>query len=48
VVINFGSDTVDCTHPLLVGTVEVASDGAGEGSSFAAVLGPDQALILRP
>jgi len=48
VVINFGSDTVDCTHPLLVGTVEVASDGAGEGSPFAAVLGPDQALILRP
>ena len=29
-------------------TVEVASDGAGEGQRFAATLGPDQAVILRP
>jgi alpha-glucosidase len=29
-------------------TVEVASDGTGEGDRFTGVLGPNQALILRP
>jgi alpha-glucosidase len=28
--------------------IEVASDGIGEGESFAGRLGPDQALLLRP
>jgi alpha-glucosidase len=28
--------------------VEVSSDGAGEGEAYAASLGPDRALILRP
>ncbi|MEN8181125.1 MAG: alpha-amylase family glycosyl hydrolase [Myxococcota bacterium] len=34
--------------PAFAGRVEVASDGAGEGRSFAGTLGPDQALVLRP
>jgi alpha-glucosidase len=29
-------------------TVEVASDGAGEGAVFGGVLRPDQAVVLRP
>jgi alpha-glucosidase len=29
-------------------SVEVASDGAGEGAPFAGRLGPDQAVVLRP
>jgi alpha-glucosidase len=30
------------------GTVEVASDGTGEGATFSGVLGPDTAVVLRP
>jgi len=29
-------------------TIEVASDGAGEGDPYRGALGPDQALVLRP
>src|SRR5690606_11971133 len=32
----------------LTGTVEVASDGAGEGGPFAGTLPPDTAVVLRP
>ena len=48
VVINFTDQALDCIHPALTGTVEVASDGVGEGAPFSGVLGPDQALVLRP
>ena len=33
--------------PGLVGTVEIASDGVGEGGPFDGTLGPDQAVVLR-
>jgi len=34
--------------PGVGGTVEVSTDGAGEGAPFTGTLTPDQALILRP
>ena len=53
VLVNFTDATVDLegTEALGAGggwTVEVASDGVGEGTTFAGRLGPDQALWLRP
>ena len=46
VVVNFTEEavTVDIGRDL---TVEVASDGAGEGTTFTGEVGPSQALILR-
>jgi alpha-glucosidase len=44
VAVNFGSAPATCA---LRGTVEVASDGAGEGAAFAGELAPDTAVVLR-
>jgi alpha-glucosidase len=47
VLLNFTDD--DVTLPAWrTATVEVASDGQGEGEPFTGALGPDQAVILRP
>ena len=48
VAINFGDEAVAVDHAAVTGTIEVASDGSGEGSPFGGVLAPDQAVILRP
>ncbi len=47
VLVNFTSAPADAglAEPL---QVVVASDGAGEGSTYSGLLGPDQALVLRP
>jgi len=45
VVLNMSDAPVDVP---LTGTVEVASDGAGEGGPFAGTLPPDTAVVLRP
>jgi alpha-glucosidase len=45
VLVNFTASEVP--HPA-VGIVEVASDGRGEGEAYGGVLGPEQALVLRP
>jgi alpha-glucosidase len=47
VVVNFSDDPVD----VFVGsswTVEVASDGSGEGGSYSGTLGASTALLLAP
>ncbi|MCW5890560.1 MAG: DUF3459 domain-containing protein [bacterium] len=44
VAVNFASAPAACA---LAGTVEVASDGHGEGEAFAGVLASDTALVLR-
>lgn len=43
--LNMGDDEVDLQ---LTGTVEVASDGHGEGEPFQGTLAPDTAVVLRP
>ena len=53
VLVNFTSRTVDLegTEALAASSatvVEVASDGIGEGATFADRLGADQAVVLRP
>ena len=53
VLVNFTDASVDLEGTEALGaaggwTVEVASDGVGEGTAFAGRLGPDQALWLRP
>jgi alpha-glucosidase len=45
VVVQMGATDVEVD---LRGTVEVASDGAGEGEPFTGRLGPDRAVLLRP
>ncbi len=45
VLINFTEQPVGGLAP--TGTVEVASDGRGEGAAFSGTLGPDQAVLLR-
>ena len=50
---NFTAGKVDLDGKEALGaaggaTIDVASDGKGEGASFNGVLGPDQALWLRP
>jgi alpha-glucosidase len=44
VLVNFTDGERRCPLP---GTVEVASDGRGEGRPYANVLAPDAALLLR-
>ncbi len=44
-VLNMGDGEVDLP---LAGTVEVASDGQGEGEPFRGRLAPDTAVVLRP
>lgn len=46
VAVNFTDEPVDT--PGIDGTVEVSSDGAGEGEPFAGRLAPDRAVIVRP
>jgi len=46
VVLNMSDDEAKLRD--LAGTVEVASDGAGEGQPFDGTLAPDSAVILRP
>jgi len=48
VVINFGAEEVVCDHPAVGDTVQVSSDGSGQGAPFSGVLGPDKALVLQP
>jgi alpha-glucosidase len=47
VLLNFTADPVRVAVDSAA-TVDVASDGRGEGEPFTGVLGPDQAVILRP
>ncbi|HZP42746.1 MAG TPA: alpha-amylase family glycosyl hydrolase [Candidatus Binatia bacterium] len=44
VLVNFTDRAVACAA---AGTVEVASDGEGEGRPYAGTLAPDQAVVLR-
>jgi alpha-glucosidase len=44
ILVNFTDRAVACAAE---GTVEVASDGAGEGRAWAGTLAPDQAVVLR-
>ncbi|MGH9246264.1 MAG: alpha-amylase family glycosyl hydrolase [Acidimicrobiales bacterium] len=49
VLVNFGSEPVPMSGGASAGaTVEVASDGIGEGEPFTGTLRPDQAVILEP
>lgn len=49
VLIHFDEGTAEIGAAAGVGgTVEVASDGVGEGAPFSGTLGPDQAVLLRP
>jgi alpha-glucosidase len=45
VLVNFNSEEIRLAA---AGTVEVASDGGGEGRAYGGSLLPDQALVLRP
>jgi alpha-glucosidase len=47
VLVGFTGDEVGLALPDGPWTVEVSSDGAGEGDRFSGSLGPDQALVLR-
>jgi alpha-glucosidase len=46
VIVNFATDAAEL--PLAGWTVEVASDGIGEGRPWPGNIGPDQAVLLRP
>ncbi|CAN5570499.1 alpha-amylase family glycosyl hydrolase [soil metagenome] len=46
VLVNFAP--VPSSHPVAGWTVEVASDGAGEGTPFGGTVSPEQAVVLRP
>ena len=53
VLVDFTDASVDLEGTEALGatggwTVELASDGVGEGTAFAGRLAPDQALWLRP
>ena len=46
VLVSFGGDEVDVAG--VAGTVEIASDGVGEGLPFDGRLGGDRAVVVRP
>lgn len=53
VLVNLSDAPVDvggivASPPAATATVALSSDGVGEGERFGGVLGPDQALVLRP
>ncbi len=48
ILVAFGAPGGPIAPSVATGTVEVASDGVGEGAPFDGILRPDQAVVLRP